>query len=361
MELFKMNKSYLGIDIGSRNIKGIKLKKTFQGLKIVQMAMVPIPTKAIKQGLFFDTNVAIKLLREIQNQLKAGGKEAYLGFSGQHAIIREIEIPLVNERELEQAIYWEAEKVLPYPVEDAILDWIVLEKKRESDQMMGVLLVAGRKDYINSFLKPVKSSGIRPLNLSIFPIPLIHVLNHIPDFQNHKITAIIDMGAEVTHVLITKEGLPWLSRTIPIGGDDFTEVVANSYSLQFEEAEEIKIKHGNLFNQENNLNQIDLLTNPYLGIEEILLSVAQDVVGEVRRSYVHFQLHNRGQQIEKVFLTGGSSKLPGLVEFLQKSLEVPVVSLDLSQYFNFDQNLFGILQKYGSNFTEALGLALSEV
>ncbi|AZR74503.1 hypothetical protein BBF96_14580 [Anoxybacter fermentans] len=353
--------TYLGIDVGSRNIKGIKLKRTLKGFKIVDMVVQPISRGAVRQGLFHDLNLAVNLFRELKDRLKIGGQGVYLAFSGQHAIIREVEMPVMTDRELSKAIYWEAKKVLPYSVEEAIIDWIVLERRREIDKMMSVLLVAGRKDYIYSFLKPIKSVGIKPQNLSIFPIPLLYVVKQIPDFKKYTTAAVIDMGAEVTHVLIIKDGLPRLSRTIPIGGNDFTEAIANSFSIPFDEAEEVKIEHGGLNVQEIDLNKVNLMENPYLGVEEILYSVAQDVMGEVKRSFVHFQLHNRGQQIEAVYLTGGSSLLPGMAEHLQQFLNISVFPLDLTQYFSFAEDLEDRLKREGIFMAEALGLALSGV
>ncbi len=361
MTILKLNQTYLGIDIGSQNIKGIKIKKSIQGFKIVEMGSVEIPKGAIKQGLFFDQNVAINLIRELQSQLKAGNLGAYIGFSGQHAIIREIELPVMTEKELHEAIFWEAEKVLPYSVEEAIIDWIILERKRETDQMMSILLVAGRQDYIQSFLKPFKAVGIKPLNLSIFPIAMIHLLQHIPSFNQQSITAIIDMGAEVTHLLIAKEGTPWLSRTIPTGGKDYTEAVVQSFGIDFEEAESAKREHGGLDSQEVDFNKLDLMTNPFLGIEEILYGVAQDVMSEIRRSFVHFQLHNRGQEIQQIYLVGGSALLPGMAKHLQQFMNISVTLLNLADYFQYGKELEQVIAQDGILFAEALGLALSEV
>ncbi len=323
--------------------------------------MIPIPSGAMKQGLFYDSNVAINVLREMQNKLKVGGDGVYLGFSGQYAFIREVELPIMTDKELKEAIFWEAEKVLPYSVEEAIVDWIVLERKQEQGQMMKVLLVAGRKDYIRAFLKPVKSVGMQPLNLSILPIPLVRLINFIPEFKELSPIAIIDMGAEVTHVLIMKDGLPWLSRTIPTGGNDFTEGIAQSFSIPIEEAEKVKIKHGSLNVKEIDLNNIDLMSNPFLGIEEVMHSIAQDVMSEVKRSFVHFQLHNRGMQIKTLLLTGGTSMIPGMAEQFEQFLNIPVKLLDLTKYVSFAPELKEQLQNESALMAEAFGLALSEV
>ncbi|MCK4257344.1 MAG: type IV pilus assembly protein PilM [Halanaerobiales bacterium] len=361
MKFFKLTNSYLGIDLGSRNLKAIQIKKTFRGLKICQLITLPIPPRVVRQGLFHDANVAINIIREMQNRLKIGGEGAYLGFSGQYAFIREVELPVMSDKELAEAIYWESEKMLPYSVEEAIIDWIVLERKPDMGQMMKILLVAGRKDYIKTFLKPLKSVGIQPLNLSILPIPLAVLINHIPDFKDMSPIAIIDMGADVTHLLIMKDGLPWLSRTIPTGGNNFTEGISQSFSISLEEAEKVKIQHGSLDVKEIDLNNIDIMSNPYLGIEEVMHSIAQDVMGEVKRSFVHFQLHNRGLQIKTLILTGGTSMIPGMAEQFQQFLNIPVKLLDLTQYFSFEPELKEQLKLEGAFMAEALGLALCEV
>lgn len=361
MNLFKLKNSFLGIDIGSRNIKAIQIRESSQGWWIEKLAILPISLGTLRQGLFLDLNLGEQIFKDLSKQMEIGKRGSYLGISGQNAIVREIELPLMNDQELAEAIYWEADKVLPYSVEDAIIDWIVLEQDREIDQKMRVLLLAGRKDYIRSFLKPAKNARVRPQNLSILPIPLIQVLKQIPEFTQYTTVAVIDMAAEATHVLITKDGLPRLSRTIPTGGNDFTEAIANSFTIPLEEAEQVKIEFGSLHVQEIDLAEVDLANNPYLGIEEILYNVSQDIIGEIRRSFVHFQLHNRGQEIQQVYLTGGSSLLSGMIENLNDVLKVPIVPLDLSKYFSFDPKLEEELTANGVFLAEALGLALSGV
>lgn len=358
MKFLTFSNTAVGIDIGCRSIKAVKIKKNWKGFKVVQMLSLPIPSGAIKQGIFLDSNIGLSLMKELYRRM--GVQTAYLAFSGQNAMVREIEMPSLTEKEMTEAVYWEAEKVLPYPVDEAILDWIVLERARETDQMMTLLLVAGKKDYIRSFLKPMKTVGIRPLNLSLIPMPVLQVLKYIPDFQSHATVAVIDMGAETTHVLIIKDGLPRLSRTIPIGGDDFTENVSSSFSIPFDEAEKVKLEYGRLESREDG-DQVDLMTNPYMGIGEVLHANALDVFGEIKRSFVHFQLHNRGQLIEKVYLTGGLSLLAGMAEGMKEFLNVAVVPLDVSPYFAFEPDLPERLPAEGPLMMEALGLALSGV
>lgn len=360
MKLFNFNKSVVGIDLGSRNIKAVKIQHTLKGPKVVALAVRPIPTGALKQGLFLDPNAAVNLMRELIEEI-GGALSAFLAFSGQNTIVREIELPVMNDKELLEAIHWEAEKVLPYPVEEAVIDWVVLERNRDTDQMMTLLLVAGRKDYIRAFLKPVKTVGIQPLNLSVFPMPVLHVLQLVPDFTHHAAAAVIDMGAEATHVLIMKDGLPRLNRTIATGGNDFTETVAHSFSIPLDEAEKVKLEYGGLDIPEIDLSKMDLASNPYLGIEEVLSNMVQDVFSEIKRSFVHFQLHNRGQLIEKVYLTGGASQLKGMPEHLSKFLNVSVEVLHLRSLIPFDSALSETEGASDALITEALGLALSEV
>lgn len=359
MKLLTLNNTVIGIDIGSRHLKAVKIKKGLKGFKVVQMLSLPIPSGTLKQGIFLDANIGMSLMRELQKQM--GVQTAYLAFSGQNAMVREIEMPSLNEKELTEAVYWEAEKVLPYPVDEAILDWIILDPSREAGQMMNLLLVAGKKDYIRTFLKPLKAVGIQPMNLSLFPMPILQILQYIPEYKSHATVAVVDMGAEATHVLIIKDGLPRLSRTIPSGGNDFTENVASSFSIPFDEAERVKLEYGTLESKETDWSQLDLMSNPYMGVSEVLSSIAQDVFGEIKRSFVHFQLHNRGQLIEKVYLTGGSSQLDGMAEGLAKHLNVPVDPLDVSAYIPFAPELREQLQVEGSFMMEALGLALSGV
>lgn len=362
MAFLNFRTTYYGIDIGTRNIAGIKLKKTLRGFKIIDMVLKPLPELAIREGRFQDPQLAVKLLRQVKDDLGISGQEVHLAFTGQNAVIRKVEMPLMTDKELSEAIRWEADKVLSYPVDEAFIDWIVLDRQGGTEDMMSILLIASRKDFIRSFLKPIKSAELRPANLSIFPIPLIHFLKQVKGFKDYTTTAVIDLGASATHLLIIKEGLPWLSRTIPIGGNDFSQAVMDSFGLTFTEAEDVKIESGTLTGEDKEGQPIiDMEDNPYLGVDDVLLSIAQDVIGEVRRSFVHYHMHNRGKQIEAIYLTGGSSLFPGLKELLEEALSVDVFPLEAGGNFSIDQKINDDFIEKKAFMTEALGLALSGV
>lgn len=128
-----------------------------------------------------------------------------------------------------------------------------------------------------------------------------------------------------------------------------------------DEAEKVKLEYGSLDIPEVDLSQVDLMANPFFGIEEILNSVMLDVLGELKRSFLHFQQHYRGQLVEKIYLTGGAAQMKGVVALLEKQLHMPVERIDLTRYFAYDRALEECLQKDGALLTEAMGLALSEV
>jgi hypothetical protein len=171
------------------------------------------------------------------------------------------------------------------------------------------------------------------------PLAVYNALYH--DQRINGTTMIIDMGAENTDLIIADGETIWL-RSIPIGGNNFTDVLVKSFKLPFNKAEDLK----------RNAN-----TSKYARqIFQAMRPVFADLVAEIQRSIGFYSSVHRDSRIKKVLALGGAFRLAGLQKYLQQNLQLDVEKLnevaagaptDAKLATTFNQNLLSLVSAYG--------------
>ncbi len=251
----------------------------------------------------------------------------------------------MSEPELRQAIRWDLDKYVPFPPDQLYFDfWVTGTGATEFESR--VLLVAVSRDVVDSLVRVLKKAGLNPIAVDIEPLAIKRTLPDAADCM------LIDSGAAVSQVTLFQNHCPVFTRSIPIGGNQFTETVMEGMEIGRDEAELIKQKAETILNQES-------ATTNRKALLEQLDRVVFELAGEVRRTFEYYQVQNRNVGISRVFITGGGAKTETLPEKLSQILEMPVVlhdplaSMEMSSSFN-RQYLRGV----GPQMSVAVGLAL---
>src|SRR4029077_2391279 len=133
------------------------------------------------------------------------------------------------------------------------------------------------------------------------------------DNRLKETSMIIDLGAENTDLIICDNETIWL-RSIPIGGNNFTEALVKAFKLSFPKAEDLKR---------------NAATSKYARqIFQAMRPIFADLVAEIQRSVGFYASVHRDSRIKKIMALGGTFKLPGLQKYLQQNLSLDVERLD---------------------------------
>lgn len=343
------SKGIIGLDIGASSIKVVQLKRG-NPPSLINYAVVELPEEGvIVDGNISDAETAAECIKEAIGQLSAKGFPIHSALSGQNVIVRFIHMPMMTEADLAETIKFEAEQYVPYPIEDVALDFESLSKV-DSDVGAGqllILLVVAQKEQIGTFMGCLRQANVVPEVLDVDTFAVINALHHTIAEEN--VVSVIDIGAATSNISILKEGVLQFTRSIPIAGNNITSVIQNVLKLDFEQAENVKIQEGIAIDDEEN------------EVSEVVRTIVEELVGEIRRSFDYYKAQHRESQIDKLILTGGTSKLKNIDAFMANELgyEVEIgdplldVEVEIEDQDDFQDKILEL--------TVAIGLALRGV
>lgn len=321
----------IGLDIGTSAIKIVKLKTGKDGCQLCGFSTEPAS---------FDLEQAVKTIARNNNATIVN-----IGFSGPATLIRYATFLKMNPQELKQALKFEAQKHIPFPIQDVYLDGYILKSDLPENKML-VLLGAVKKEFMNQRLKLIEGAGLKVNMADIDSTALINAFNfNYPHDEKSKdrAVALLNIGATHTNFNIVEDGTPRLSRDIPIAGNILTQKIADSSGIDFKSAEAVKCNP-----EKSNAAKISSAIEPVLS----------NLAGEIRISCDYYESQS-ASTVEKIFLSGGSSNLQGMNDVLNALLGIdvqqwnPFKNLTISDTIE-NKNTEGI----SPQFAVAMGLAL---
>ncbi len=263
-----------GLDIGATSIKIAQLERKPQGLKAVNLICVEV-----------DSSTSI--VEKLRGILKDIRVDTLISAIPRHlATVRYLTLPSKDEGEIREMIGFEAERYLPFPLDEVELDFQVIGTNPEGDSE--ILLVAVRKDAIEHHLDPIHQVGLEPEILDLSSLALFNSFLFSEDFKGKGVTALIDIGRETSEINIMRDGMLRFTRSAALGGKDLNKATQ----------------------------------------EELIRRWSNHLVAEIRRSIAAYKTEPYGAEIDKLLLSGGGANLKNLDRLLEEQLGVEVQILN---------------------------------
>jgi type IV pilus assembly protein PilM len=332
---------HVGIDIGTYSVKMVKLDMQKGKIRLVNCGMTLIKDN--------DVSAAVRDLLQITG---LNTNVVNIGLSGKGVVLRDILFPKMPLNELRQSIGTEADKYIPFPIEEMLMDCCIL-KELPSENKMFILIAAAKKSIIQNKISLLSRLNLEPRVIDINSIALVNGFNELrlssgskegsEQETRHRVIGILDIGAGISSLNILEDNLLKLSRYIYIGGNEFTKKIAYALNSDFDYAEKSKCNPSN-GDWIKNLESCDLLLN--------------NLTHELRISFDYYETENN-ISIGKLYLSGGGAYLKGLDEALGKSLGIETEIWDPTLYLEIDSKLdIAELKAWPSKLAVAIGLAL---
>lgn len=334
---FNFNK-FIAVDIGTYSIKAVKMKSKKRKVEILTAKSKFLPYESIQEGKIVNSSIVASKLKDVFSSLHYKQNKIITIIHSKNMVIRNIEMPVMTEHELAEAVSWEAIDYLPFPVKSASIKYISLNKDSEREK---ILLIAVKKNTINSYISPFKKLSLKPTVINIQPMALLSLL--VYQEKINEPLAVIDIGASGTRVIIGDKSNIYLARNIDIGGNKFTEILMEEKEIGFLEAEEYKINEG----IKQNIDERN---------SSSLLSLANMLTTEINRSFEYFINNFKDKKINKVYYTGGGFKLKFLKEIICRKTNNDLLTLNPANGLitNNQKNIY-------LDYAVAIGLGISEV
>lgn len=335
----------LGIDIGQNTIKAVLISKEV-GDKLVLNTVGEIKTPLMdttaknRQKYLSVLGDAIKSLI---SDLKVKTRQVVVDLPENEVVSRLVRLPPLKDSEIMDALKFEAETFVPYPLEEVSIDYEVIEK--DDAGRLSVFVIAARNDLINEQVKLFKSLGLELVALESPAVALRRVVKN--GIKTVERLVILDVGEKFSDIYNFNKGNVYFARSLPVGGESITRAVSLGLELDMPSAEEYKKAYG--IKEEELEGKIRVAALP----------VFNSITDEVRKAMALFAEDSGGKTPELLVLSGGGANLPGMAEELTKTLGIevqvaqPFVNVDISQvHSQFNLNT------EGCRFSLAVGLSL---
>jgi type IV pilus assembly protein PilM len=312
---FRGKRPLVGLDIGSSSIKCVQLTRAGQGYRVAAFAIEPVPAGAVVNGVVTDASAVSTTIRRLLE--RAGVRSAHVAAAlpGTSAIVKRITLPAMTRPELDEAITWEAEQHVPFPLADVQLHYETLGSTEDDARSMDVLLVAARHESIAAVAAVIADAGHTATVIDVGALALQNTYNANRLGGRGSTVALVDVGASATTIAIVVDREPAFVRHVTFGGRAYTEALQEAFDLSFEDAEQAKTHPPN-----GRPHRADM--------EPVLHATTGALVGEIRATLDFFRSATGADRIDRLFVSGGGSLLVGLVDALRQRLDIKAVPLD---------------------------------
>ncbi len=353
----KEAESVLGIDFGSSSIKIVQLKKRQERAVLEtygELALGPYGGTEVGRAARLVEAKAKEALADLMTEAGVKAKDAVVGIPVRSSFITVIEMPVMSESELADAIKFEARRYIPVPLSEVVLDWWVIpegfgqnagaeedEGLGKKKKFMSVLLVAIHNEAIEKYRSLLTAAGLKILSFEI------EIFSAVRALVGNDLSPILllDFGAASTKVSVVDYGIVRMVYAYDRGSQEITDVLSSSLGVDFARAEEIKRSVG--LSEKPEHQEIKTTIEPLL----------DHALSEANRVFVDYR-RKTGRSVSRVIVYGGGAQLKGLVEKvagrfgLEASLGQPFSRVE------YPALVQPAVKEVGASFTTSIGLAL---
>jgi len=348
MGLFKKTKPLVGLDIGSSSIKAVELTKSKKGYQITGFAWESLGPDAVVDGAIMDSPSVTEAIKRTLMVGKFKPKSVAAGVSGHSVIVKRVVLPVATEQEVDASIQFDAEQYIPFGLAEVNMDYQIVGPTEGDEPGMEVLLVAAKKDKIRNHTGVITQAGRAPDVVDIDAFALQNAFEANYSVDSSATVALLNIGASLMNINITKGGMPLFIRDVSVGGNQYTDILQKELQLSFQEAEDLKLgKSGGA--------EADM-------IHPLLESITDMLIMEVQKTFDFFKETYPNETITRVLICGGTARTVGLAEKIQETFGYPTEVLDPLKSITLSPKVNAAkITELGPALTVAVGLALRGV
>ncbi len=340
-------KKMVGIDVGTASVKVVEISKWGQGKtlenygEIKSSSLYKEPFRNIEKGSFLLSDYFVsRAVRAILDEAKIKTKAAIFSIPDFSCFCTSFELPPMTAKEIKEAVRYNASQYIPLPINETTLDWkLISGVPGEKQSKLMIFLVAIPNQIISQYQNVARMAELELYAVEAEAMAIGRAL--IKDKK--ECVCIIDIGVQSTTINVVDKGNLKKSYSFNFAGGQLTYAVSSALGIGRLEAEEIKNNEG-LGSEKENISK-----TLYLLIDPLLL--------EVKKVLSDFYIQEN-KEADAIYLTGGTSALPGLkeyfVEVFKKKVEIPNCFSDTLYPPILEQTL----EKMAPSFSVATGAAL---
>lgn len=304
ISFLRRNRSSVGLDVGSGFAKLVVIDHSGPQPELVHVSHTPLVSDAIVEGEVMDPHLVVEAIRAL---VEASGQKLHdvvTSVGGRDVIVKRIKMDRLKESDAREVIRWEAEQNVPFDMENVQLDFEILDPHEDGLQM-NVLLVAAKRDLVEERVSLLREAGVSPSVVDVDSFALHNALEYNYPEAMEGTVALVNVGHEFSTVNVMQDGQPVLTRDLPFGSRRQREELRRVHGLSAEEAEAV------VQGQSERADE-------FAGM---LADSGEELALGIERAAAFLSI-NEGVEagLQRVYLCGGGSRLPGLVDVVGSRL-----------------------------------------
>ena len=326
MALFPRARSTVGLDIGSGYIKAVVINHGSGQPVLEKVAMARVPDDAIVEGEVMDPSLVADTVRSLLDRAQIKTREVAVAVGGRDVIIKKILMDRMRDAEAREVMPWEADQHVPFDKENVELDFQILDPDADGLQMQ-VLLVAAKRELVESKLVLLAEIGLEASVIDVEAFALHNAFERSYPEAMRGVVALANVGHETTTINLLEDGVPVLTRDLPVGVRRLREDLQRERGLAADAADRV-VRGADL----------DPSLAPHVANrgEELALGI--------ERAAAFLQTSSRPvAALSRLYLTGGGSRVPGLAGVLADRLRIPVTQAHPLERLSAAPGAFGDL------------------
>ncbi|MFH1558933.1 MAG: pilus assembly protein PilM [Patescibacteria group bacterium] len=275
------------------------------------------------------------------------------------SFIKVLEMPVISEDEMTEAIKWETEDNIPLPLEKVYYDWEIIGKDQAGGKMK-VLLVASPKEVIESRLEVFNAANLLALGFRPDSFVLGNLFQGLfrAEVKEEKNIAIIYFGRERSVIFIKNKTTVLFTSSILFSVTELfgklMEAATGSLAAQDKgKIEEIK----------KGIREAGFLNNQELGKKhrELVGDNFEELAREIQGAITYFEAGAKEKNIEKIYLTGAGATVAGIKEWIEENLGRKIEVGGEFSGFSVDGNSLAMPMNLVCDYSIAIGCALGSI
>jgi len=342
MSLLSGAASFFGLDIGSTALRAVELHGTGPQKSLYKYAYMPIDSKLALSDSKADQQRLTQAISQLISQARFSTKNVAVGLPSNRVFTTVADVERLPAKELEKSIRYQADSLIPTPLNESKIDWAVLGDSPVDKTKLEILLTSVPNEFVERRLDIVEVAGLNVIAFEPDSMALARSLA-VPDAQNAYV--IVDIGDKSADLVVVYGGMPRLARSIPTGMEAVMRSAMQNLNVDDKQAAQFVMKFG--------LSKEKLEGQVY----QAIIGTVDVLTTEIEKSIKFFQTRYASVAIDRIVVTGGGSTLPEFPLYLANKFMVNVEIGNAWRGVQFASDRQAELLSIANQFSVAVGLA----
>jgi len=343
-----MDKKPFGLDIGVSTFKVVSLSHRKDGFLLNSALIVPAPAKGMLSESPLDEEEMAQAIAKTVSDAKITSKFVNVALPENKVYTKIVEMPVLSDRELSSAIYWEAEQHIPVPLSGITLVWSVLKRPAQGaiGEKMIVLMVGSPTGLIEKYQRILAMAS---LTINSIETEVLSSIRALVVGENFPPSLIVSIGSVTTSLAIIRDGITVFTYSISTGGSAISRAISADFGLSPTQAEEYKKTYG--VTKEALGGKIGLATEP----------IMSSILEEIKKALAYYtDKYKNDQPIKQIFLSGGTARLPGIDLYFTNNANIETIVANPWKILAPGQQIQKEVLDNAPDYTIAVGLAMRD-